>query len=102
MKTTVNENDFRNAFKQANRENQFTSYALCKLFNYLEDYEEQTGEEIEIDVIALCCEYSEFESFEELLQNYNVPDDFEKAREYIEERTQVICFEEDCILIQSY
>ena len=102
MKATVNKNDFRNAFKQANRENQFTSYALGKLFDYLEDYEEQTSEEVELDVISLCCEYSEFESFEELQQNYNVPEDFEKAREYLEERTQLICFEEDCILIQSY
>ena len=102
MKATVNKNDFRNAFKQANRENQFTPYALGKLFDYLEDYEEQTSEEVELDVISLCCEYSEFESFEKLQQNYNVPEDFEKAREYLEERTQVICFEEDCILIQSY
>ena len=102
MKKTVYETDFRNAFKQANRENQFSAYALGKLFDYLEDYEEQTSEEIELDVIALCCEYSEFESLEELQQNYNVPEDFEKVREYLEERTQVICFEEDCILIQSY
>ena len=102
MKKTVNETDFRDAFKQANRENQFSSYALSKLFDYLEDYEEQIGEELELDVIAICCDYTEFESLEELQQNYNVPEDFEKAREYLEERTQVICFEEDCILIQSY
>ena len=102
MKKTITKNEFRNAFKQANRENQFTPYALGKLFDYLEDYEEQTSEEVELDVIALCCEYSEFESLEELQQSYNIPEDFEEAREYIEERTQVICFEEDCILIQSY
>lgn len=102
MKTTVCETDFRNAFKETNRQDNFTPYGLGKLFDYLEDYEEQTGEEIELDVIALCCEYSEYESLEELQRNYDVPDDFEEAREYLEQRTQVVCFEENCILIQSY
>lgn len=102
MKNTITKNDFRNEFKQAGRENQFTYYALGKLFDYIEDYEEQTGEQVELDVVALCCEYSEYESFEELQQNYNVPDDFEEARNYLENCTQVICFEEDCILIQNY
>jgi len=102
MKKTITKNDFKREFKESNRENQFSRYALEKLFDSLEDYEESTGEEIELDVIALCCEYTEFESLEELKRNYNVPEDFEEAREYLEERTQVICFEEDCILIQNY
>lgn len=102
MKITVSKNDFKREFKESNRENQFSPYALEKLFDYLEEFEESTGEEIELDVIALCCEYTEFESIEELQQNYNVPEDFEEAREYLEERTQVICFKEDCILIQNF
>ena len=89
MKNTVSKNDFRNEFKQAGRENQFTPYALGELFDYLEDHEEQTGEEVELDVVALCCEYSEYESFGELQQNYNVPNDFEEARDYLEDRTQI-------------
>lgn len=97
MKITVSKNDFKREFKESNRQNQFTSYALGKLFDYLEEFEE-----IELDIIALCCEYTEFESIEELQQNYNIPEDFEEARNYLEDRTQVICFEEDCILIQNF
>ena len=102
MKIQITKTDFRNAFKETNRQDNFTPYGLGKLFDYLEDYEEQTGEQVELDVVALCCEYSEYESFEELQQNYNVPNDFEEARNYLENCTQVICFEEDCILIQNY
>lgn len=103
MKKTVTKNEFRNEFKQAGRENQFTPYALSELYDYIEDYEEDTGAQIELDVIALCCEYVEYENFEELQEDYNdIPEDFEEARDYLEDRTQVICFEEDCILIQNY
>lgn len=103
MKKTVTKNEFRNEFKQAGRENQFTPYALGELYDYIEDYEEDTGAQIELDVIALCCEYVEYENFEELQEDYNdIPEDFEEARDYLEDRTQVICWEEDCILIQNY
>lgn len=102
MKIQITKTDFRNAFKETNRQDNFTPYGLGKLFDYLEDYEEQTGEEIELDVIALCCDFTEYGSFEELQQNYDIPEDFEEAREYLEDRTQIICWDEDCILIQDY
>lgn len=102
MKIQITKTDFRNAFKETNRQDNFTPYGLGKLFDYLKDYEEQTDEEMELDVIALCCEFSEYESFEELQQDYDVPDDFKETQKYLEQRTQVVCFEEDCILIQNY
>ena len=33
------------------------------LAEYLEEYEESTGEELELDVIALRCDFSEYDSF---------------------------------------
>lgn len=101
MKKTITKNEFTKEFKEYNRENQFSSYALEKLFDYLEEFEEETGEEIELDIIALCCEYTEYNSIEELKNDY----DFSKAgdiQKYLEYNTQVICFEEDCILIQNF
>lgn len=99
---TIYENHFREAFIDANRENNFSSHGLGELFDYLMDYEDETGEQIELDVIALCCDFTEYGSLEELQRNYDVPDDFEEAREYLEQRTQVVCFEEDTIIIQNY
>lgn len=59
MKQTINQYDFRNAFLQMDRGNQFSYEALSLLFDWFEQYEDDTGEEIELDVIAICCEYSE-------------------------------------------
>jgi hypothetical protein len=59
MKTTVNKYDFERAFADADRKENFSYEALGLLFDYFEQYEEDTGEEIELDVIAICCEYSE-------------------------------------------
>jgi len=58
MKTTVTISAFRDEFK-AIRPDNFSYEGLGILFQYLEDYEEITNEEIELDVIAICCEYSE-------------------------------------------
>lgn len=71
MKTTVSRYDFERAFVDADRKDQFSYEGLKALFDYLEDYEEQTGEEIELDVIALCCEYSE-ETAEDIARNYSI------------------------------
>ena len=60
MKQTVYLSDFRQAFKDMNRQEQFSHYGLEALFNWLESYDHMgDGAEYELDVIALCCEYSE-------------------------------------------
>ena len=59
MKTTVSIYDFRDAFHQCGRGNSFSYDGLKVLFDYLEGYEDSTGSEVELDVIALCCEFNE-------------------------------------------
>ena len=72
MKTTVNRYDFEQAFVAHGRKDQFTYDGLNLLFDYLEDYEEQTGEEIELDVVSLCCDYYE-DTAEAIAANYGLP-----------------------------
>ena len=71
MKTTVQLHDFRSAFHRMNRADNFSYEGLELLFNHLEELEQDTGEEIELDVIGLCCEYSE-ESPETIADYYSV------------------------------
>ena len=59
MKTTVSLYDFREAFRQYDRANSFSYDGYRVLFEYLEQLGDDIGEEIELDVIALCCEYDE-------------------------------------------
>ena len=70
MKQSVNMYDFEREFKRFERNN-FSYDGLKALFEYLEEYEEGTGEEIELDVIALCCEYMEYDSLNEYNNDYD-------------------------------
>ena len=71
MKQTINFNDFIDAFRRMDRYDQFGYEALQVLFEYLESYEEDTGEELELDVIALCCDYSA-DTVDEVASNYDI------------------------------
>ena len=70
MKQSVSITDFVNAFEKL-RPSNFSYEGLESLYNYLTDYEQDTGTEIELDVIALCCDYSEYKNLEEYKQNYS-------------------------------
>lgn len=59
--------DFTMSFCNYGRRGQFSYEALCKLYDYLTRLAEDTGTPIELDVIALCCEFTEYES----IQAYN-------------------------------
>lgn len=59
MKQTVYLEDFRDAFNRMDRGNQFSYEALGLIFDYLEQYEQDTGDEVELDVIAICCDFNE-------------------------------------------
>lgn len=59
MKQTVYLSDFRDAFIRMGRKDQFSYEALELIYDYIEEYERESGEEIELDVIGLCCDWAE-------------------------------------------
>lgn len=93
---TVDKHDFVDAFRRCNRQDQFSYEGLEVLFDYLENLSEDIGKPIELDVIALCCEYYE-SSIDELIENYDIDvsdaaDEFEKVdivRDYLNDSTAV-------------
>jgi len=70
MKTTVNFSEFRDSFQQIRPDN-FSYDGLRHLFSWLEQYEEDTGEEVELDVIAICCDFSE-DYFQNIADQYGL------------------------------
>ena len=70
MIQTITKSDFTTAFHRMGRGNNFTYEGLIALYDYLEDYEDSTGEQIELDVIAFCCEYNEYEDLAEFQEDY--------------------------------
>jgi len=71
MKQSVNFSAFCDAFHAYKRYDQFGYQALQILFEYLEEMESETGEELELDVIALCCDYS-VDSVADIAENYGI------------------------------
>ncbi len=58
----------------SNKDNGFSRAGAFALAEYLEQYEEETGEKIELDTVAIRCEYSEYESAYEAMQQYQPGD----------------------------
>jgi len=69
MKTTLSTYDIADALKSD--ENANWSYAGAQaLAEYLEEYEDSTGEEMELDVVAIRCDFSEYASLEDWASEY--------------------------------
>ena len=87
MKENINFNTFHDRFKNSdNYKNNFSYEGLKSLFEYLEDYEENTNIEIEFDMIAICCEFTEYDN----LKEYNTEYEEVESLEDIEELATVI------------
>ena len=96
MKTTVSRYDFERAFVDADRKDNFSYEALGLLFDYFEELEADLGEEIELDVIAICCEYTE-DTLQDIANNYGIDlvdvdeeDQADFVRNYLEAHTTLV------------
>lgn len=112
MKITVTENTFCNEFDRMRPDN-FSNAALKALFAYFEEMESDQGEQFELDVIAICCDFTEYESALEAAQNYGFRPDQEfddeeaderetKALEYLQENTTVLELETGGVVLANY
>lgn len=98
MIDTVNFSRFVDSFSDTYKNN-FSYEGKRALFDYLESLEEDTGEQIELDPVALCCDYQEFENFKEVQDQYSDIKDLED----LENHTTVIKVEgTDKIIIQGF
>lgn len=114
MHITVDFSMFAEAFRRMGRENQFSREALEALFEYIETYEEDTGIRVELDVIGLCSEFTEYETAIMAAEDYGFTSELEaedyedaesyedakeeEAREWLEDRTIVIDFDGGLII----
>jgi hypothetical protein len=93
MIQTINVSDFRAAFHSMGRADQFSYEGLGALFDFLEE----VVPDFDLDVIALCCEYSE-ETVEQIADSYGLelpPDETERehmyaVRAFLEAHTSIV------------
>jgi hypothetical protein len=69
--TQITKYSFIDAFKQSSRKDQFSYEALEAIYEYLEDYSQDSGENVELDIVAICCEWSEM-SWQDVAMSYGV------------------------------
>lgn len=100
MKQTIHQSDFIQAFRDMNREDNFTEAGLAALYDYITDLEDEGLEEYELDVIALCCEFNEYENIEEFHNDYDA-DDYPTIED-IEQATDVIMIDGEAFIIQAF
>lgn len=91
MRTTLSFEDFRDAFRAHNRLDTFSYDGARILYNYLE----QLDPDYELDVIALCCDFSD-DDVETIIQDYGIEIDPESedreadVLDWLQDRTIVV------------
>ena len=102
IKQTINEYTFEEAFR-AIRPDNFSYQGLQALYEYLAELSDDIGEDIELDVIAICCDYREYDSAldcvvgDGYLDAADIEGDDDEEREefcleYLRDHTAVIVF----------
>ena len=101
MYIRVTEYSFRDTFLTSAYSENFSYGGLTALYDYFSELEDELGEPIEFDLVAIAGEYSEL-TIDELRDNYSINKDIDVI-EYLQERTQVIEIENgDRVIIQDY
>ena len=100
MINTINKYEFSDAFHKMGRGKQFSYEGLDALFDYLEMLEEDIGEPIELDVISLCCEYSEYDNLKEFQNDYG--DEYESIDDIENDTTLIKIEDEEGFIIRQF
>jgi hypothetical protein len=103
IKTISTASQFRDEFRDMDRGKQFTYEGFEALFNYLEEVS-QFDQDIELDPIAICCDFAEYTE-EEALKEYGKfaeTEDYDKLKEWLNDRTMVLECENDNIIVQGF
>ncbi len=109
MIETVNKSRFIDAFKSWDTyKNNFSYNGLVALYEYLTDLEEETNEPIELDVVAIACDYTEYSTAVVCASEYRYEFDKDQsaeeqeksALEWLQNETTVIEFDRGIIIQQ--
>jgi|TARA_R100000030_G_C3235716_1_gene119355 5'-deoxynucleotidase YfbR-like HD superfamily hydrolase len=92
-------NQFHDAFFKQRKDN-FSYDGLKALYDYLEDFYLEADKPYELDVIALCCEYSEYEDLKSFNEEYDR--DYENIDDIQEETTVIRIPKSEAFIIQQF
>ena len=90
MKTTVNFSEFCDYFQKIRPDN-FSYQGLRVLFDYIADVDNSCGEESELDVIDLCCDFAESD-WKTIAADYDSSIELDTTQSEDEQKVQVLDF----------
>ena len=74
MYANITQSEFIDTFKQSElRKDQFSYHGLIALYNYFIVWEASMQEDLEFDMVAICCEYSQL-NIDEFNEQYDNED----------------------------
>lgn len=98
MYKTIDISEFRDAFRDCGRGDNFSYEGLEILFDYLEDCDNNT----ELDVIVLCCEFEEA-SLEYINMQYSQEfEDIAAAADWLMDQTSVCGTTENSVIYAQF
>ena len=96
----VSFDDFLKEFEKFGREDQFSYEGKKALFDYLNELAEDLGEPIELDVVGICCDFTEYEDLTEFNHNYQLDLDCIEDIQYY--TTVIKINDEEGFIIQDF
>ena len=101
MKQTINFSQFHDAFRNMDRMDNFSYQGLRVLYDWFNDYDDDCGTDTELDVIAICCEFSE-STPDEIRADYNLVFRGTPLLDYLNEQTMVCGETTETIIYQAF
>ena len=104
MKQTITESMFIAGFDYVGRSTQFSTAARRALFEFYAELEADTGEEMEYDPVAICCEWAEY-TLDELTAEFSECEDadsLDTAAAALADMTTTLAAADDTILVMAF
>ena len=102
MKTTVSFSDFCDAFRAYDRQDTYSYEGKQALFEWFKQYEEDCGEEVELDVIAICCDFSEYADPVDCIESVGYDCDLSECEDEEERQYTALEFLEDNTIVITH
>ena len=105
--------DFVKGFDEYGRGNNFSVAAREWLYDYLDGFSQDTGDDIKFDPVAICCDWTEYEKFSDLVYDYgymvDLPNDapenemtVAKIEQMLGENTNWVKLDNGAWLVESF
>lgn len=94
---TLSKSEFVTRFVEIRPDN-FSREGLEALYDDLDELSEGMGEPIEFDPIAICCDYTEYDSIDEAIEDYPSVESFD----HLDDLTDVLKLDDGKLVVKNF